>query len=1540
MKSVPAGGPSTVNGVLYQLLYSLLTLGGFRPVGPKLTAGVLDQVTLILEPSTGGDQQSFDLGKRVVTQLKARSTGGSWSLQEIIRGVLPDLYRAVDTNQLNTEYHFVTEGNLGQWLDVEDFFRRLPSAIPSGSGSCLDALDDTKAIKFGRNQTKIGSQDPFWSKEPYTERRLFKKIVDTLRERGKVNSESYEETCRKTWALLQGFRFVGGFRHEALRDQLDHLLLARIGASSSLPEKRDHLLLELGRQACSGNIAIQAKDFLKSQGLADTPLTEWAILSEKAHAYLTGVLRRKRIELCEDVRPSLTDDILHSWTKKAPIIVLSGESGSGKTWHAYQALLSAAANGDVAILVDSRGNADHDLREAEKIFWSTIVGVDDATTLNRLQARLKRIDPANELRQVTLLVDNVSSPAEAQMLLEYDWEAAGIRLAITCNETIAQIAQRRLGGRGRNVVVGDYTIPELQAFISRVVGIKWEDVPFDVQRTIRRPLLAKMFSELVDKIGWKPRNEYDLFEAAWNSLIERGVKAIDFDGLRTAALRVFTNDIGYPWSTSDLRECGLDVEGVERLVGAGWFRETTAKDYEIWHDRLLNWTVAEALSYQLQRVPANAEQHLQAIAALFTQPQIACGRTLGYVPLDVMWLLSADSSKELFPRVVTACEISLGWKSSEILHKQLLPTLGSRAVPLLLSRLRSAAQAEPLCEMDYIIDGLVSTRDEELRERAKEFLDSPNAKIRRAGVRLITKLPIADVLARLWAIHVEGVQNPAPYLGKDSSQWTLYHDTFDALAACVPLDLPWLERTIHEANPVAVPVHDLAYLVSIVGDDGTWRRCKKVLFAKVDSASERAIASCILRFRDRDELAWLQSRVLKTEDLVGMVALRALTVMEPVCALSYLNQLDEHVLYLARKTCFTELYLHLPVEVMALFAINLRSHGRPLRYALVLQGQENLIDAASFDFLLDQLTDALATTIASTQPFDIQPDCRLGLAFMRDVSRPDLLDRLRLRRSTALEQNLVKLAISFGPQKGQWMDRDKFDLLAILARIGGDGFNSVLDIWLEQAGWGGQIHAVKLAQRRTSVRTNKILKELSETGGTGNDQDREVLSGYAAAALATHRCWEPVLHYYLRVGFRNLSVVERCCTEITQPFHDSLLADALAELRGETGPTPGAVICVGIAGRRDLLPEVRAALVQAAPESDLAGASLLALSRLHDTDQDIVPVIAKHLESHKHKIYAIYALLANGSLTADVALTRELKRSKNLQHAIVIANNPRLRTDGIEAIRLLACNNPRLRFELDFRNLVYLADPEVLDIIAGLAEYYAIAEEAAFGPYEPVRITGEKPAALRILGVKQPDAAVRMAISWLRNPDTPDRELFVPVISRFAGVSAVSMLLNILRLDPPWRVVHSIGCELSRLDAEESVLQWFQSPTVEERHVACRVAGFLPFTTKLDESVRKLAVDRDKRVSDAAVDAHERLTRGKIAHELVRALETEVEKTHCWVLVDALISVADPGVEGTVPPWCHIVEPYLPPALTLYMSQKLKDRQKKFKDELDREDHR
>ena len=103
MSSVPRGGPGNINGINYQMLWALLTLGSFKAEANQATDGSITEVTLVLEPSRGGDQQQLLSDKRVVVQLKARSGGGTWSLQEIVSDVLPDLYRlSTQTRQSST----------------------------------------------------------------------------------------------------------------------------------------------------------------------------------------------------------------------------------------------------------------------------------------------------------------------------------------------------------------------------------------------------------------------------------------------------------------------------------------------------------------------------------------------------------------------------------------------------------------------------------------------------------------------------------------------------------------------------------------------------------------------------------------------------------------------------------------------------------------------------------------------------------------------------------------------------------------------------------------------------------------------------------------------------------------------------------------------------------------------------------------------------------------------------------------------------------------------------------------------------------------------------------------------------------------------------------------------------------------------------------------------------------------------------------------------------------------------------------------------
>ena len=93
--AVPAGGPATIYGILYQMLWCLLQAAKVHveEFARIPETSIPDRARLVLEPEGGGGD--IQQGPRVV-QLKAKTDEGPWSLQEVIAKVLPDLYRAVD----------------------------------------------------------------------------------------------------------------------------------------------------------------------------------------------------------------------------------------------------------------------------------------------------------------------------------------------------------------------------------------------------------------------------------------------------------------------------------------------------------------------------------------------------------------------------------------------------------------------------------------------------------------------------------------------------------------------------------------------------------------------------------------------------------------------------------------------------------------------------------------------------------------------------------------------------------------------------------------------------------------------------------------------------------------------------------------------------------------------------------------------------------------------------------------------------------------------------------------------------------------------------------------------------------------------------------------------------------------------------------------------------------------------------------------------------------------------------------------------------
>ena len=65
MASIPAGGPSTINGVLYQMLWALHRLGALTAFSPEVddATGQLTDVTIVLNrPTEGTTRKSKAIG--------------------------------------------------------------------------------------------------------------------------------------------------------------------------------------------------------------------------------------------------------------------------------------------------------------------------------------------------------------------------------------------------------------------------------------------------------------------------------------------------------------------------------------------------------------------------------------------------------------------------------------------------------------------------------------------------------------------------------------------------------------------------------------------------------------------------------------------------------------------------------------------------------------------------------------------------------------------------------------------------------------------------------------------------------------------------------------------------------------------------------------------------------------------------------------------------------------------------------------------------------------------------------------------------------------------------------------------------------------------------------------------------------------------------------------------------------------------------------------------------------------------------------------
>jgi hypothetical protein len=494
-----AGGRANINGVIYQMLWSLLrAVSLYTKDRQDAPDGTIQRAVLILEPlGGGGDLQEERGAARSVEQLKACAGDATWSLRKVVEEVFPDLYLAYDASRPDTEYRFVTEGRMGAWSRVYRAFQDFAGRSPV-DGDVLSALDAVRPLPFhsGRRQADDEPDDAsFWGRGPHTERSIFEKIVQIVRGRKAVEErETVEQTRVGVWHLLSHFTLVPEKTMDRLRTEIDALLLALIDSDATLEEKLQAMLGGLAERATRGE-TVALNTFLKDYRLDSTPLTDWSRLRENARRHLNGVLSRLRYLEPEDVRSDAARRLVSGWEAEAPILALSGESGTGKSWLLYGLALAVSAGPQISIFLEATGDAERDCQRAADVFMRSVKGNPGTLPLEHIAARRQKLlrDPGWWL---TIVFDNVPSAAEARQLALQPWESWKVRLAMSCSPELARTVKAVADERSRIAHIGDFPPPELRDYLFLRLGELGDAVPLDVKRTLARPLLARIYGDL------------------------------------------------------------------------------------------------------------------------------------------------------------------------------------------------------------------------------------------------------------------------------------------------------------------------------------------------------------------------------------------------------------------------------------------------------------------------------------------------------------------------------------------------------------------------------------------------------------------------------------------------------------------------------------------------------------------------------------------------------------------------------------------------------------------------------------------------------------------------------------------------------------------------------------------------------------------------------------------------------------------------------------------------------------------------------------
>ncbi|MBI3916369.1 MAG: ATP-binding protein [Betaproteobacteria bacterium] len=1505
-----AGGPAAINGFLFQIIHHLGWLADVTLTG-SLDGQEVKDACLVLEPRSGGDARAEASGTYLVEQYKTRQ-GGSWSLADL-ESVLCDLRSGVPPSRPESaRYRFVTDGHAGRL----DTFGAFLADIKSVAGP--DDLDNGKKRNFGKNLV-------------VTDHEFFDHIIGATQTSA---SQSTAEERAVVFHLLSHFEMEFSVSGSARAIEVEGLLRRYAPDLGDECKVREHLVGVLVERLSKGETRLDAAGIdlmFRHVGLNPERLRRLAALPETMNALTRRRLARLKYQPIRDVRN------VPEWPADKPVLLIAGESGTGKTWQLGRLLEAFGQERKIATLVPAARTREDLLTQASRDLWQTGLGETSDKSLIAVTNFLRELAPSASTPELIVALDGVQDIDLARDLVRQDWVDCGVRLVLTVPRSVARSLVLTDGDAIHLHSVDEFSVDELDTLLRRN-GRRWADLPSDLKKLLRSPILAGLFLELpYVSVQSAPRSEYEIFEGFWERITAKG--RLGDEGIVTALATHMHEGKPYPLPRPIWREIGLDSEeALARLETTGWVRSTEIGEVAFAHDRLLNWAVAESVVQRFQRRQLSISD-LAAFIAGSGDEDRNVRRQLGYVPMDTLWLLSRDAQHSAtLGQLVARLEDSREFGSyGEDLYVHLLPTLGQRAVPILIERLSAiTTDSDGGYQVSLIgkaFANLAKQENVELEEAINSLLNAPSRNRQNVAIAALTAMPDARCLDRLWQLHQQHLD--ALEDKTDGSRYGNYEASFAALRAGIMLDPEWLRNRILEADAEKERVSALGYLLNALDHPDApaiWKETGDALMAKVSASKPRSLLYCIARFLDREKLHFVVKHLSRSEDFASGAALAALSVLDPLAAINRLTEVKESERYFTRNN-WLPILLRAQPELTRKRIRELAEadpKGRLLVEHLFSERPDEM-DEAMLRFVLRALENDLREHLGEAVTGDPIWLCH-PLDLLGRIVRPEFMAILEAEAGGELERMIAAVACSCLRTNSNYRDHVRESARRILILMGGEGITTLIKRELESEHFWVRHSGLKWAFVRAD---DGIVERLGVIAGRPIPRDANgkpksepyqefhqaltALAALGADPALVDALWRsgmaevPVDLAWLRVHRgsmpKTLTYQAQQTLQSTAPSEDLLLtALAIAWLSRDA----------------DLIPVVRAALACANPEGRVASYACIALQELGDQSDAFAQLAVRLAHSEINARRGLKALVGLGNRGLELV-------------GSWLRRNAGKRTDHDSLVIRALYRNPETR-KLSVEGAVdrclrggFLLDPPY--DIAAEASDAALREQILDKAFAARSFVTTLPLRA-IEGLAKFDAtrAVEAIELALQSHPTIERQLcrlLVRIAPETAAAKLIAAAISIERgsLRP------AAGRALRRLDPQvvSRLVVERMASSASERKTAAQLAGLLPIRA-ITAALGHLADhDSAREVRHAALLALDLHQREAHIRALLAAFPSSIPARR-WSLLIAIVEGADPYLlsDREDPLWLgRILSDDVPAAFAHYADSVLRQRKQK-----------